>query len=258
MRLIDSDNSIGPVDAASAIFRAEVNLHEGNHGEAHVCLKKHLGTNSDSQLFCQNLKAKKSSMQKFHGIDKLQEVIGSVQQTAAFSIAKFIVSSMLQNVVFCWDLVKDISLLYYYFLFIDLSKFYSFDSQVVVILLLSICIPNILNIILLLTENMDSVPPILIGVLVPLVFLSVSVTNYVLNKIQFIKEWRQRYQIEPHSRNERAKLESLSILKKQESQLTILNSKLKITEGIFESSIQALVLMITVAIILRYIYFITI
>ena len=111
MRLIDSDNSIGPVDAASAIFRAEVNLHEGNHGEAHVCLKKHLGTNSDSQLFCQYLKARKPSSRKFHGIDKLQEVIGSVQQTAAFSIAKFIVSSMLQSVVYSWDLVKDIYLL---------------------------------------------------------------------------------------------------------------------------------------------------
>ena len=159
---------------------------------------------------------------------------------------------MLQNVVYSWDLVKDIYLLSVYFLFVDLSNFYYFDSQVVVILLMSICIPNLLNIILLLTEKIDSVPPIVRGVLIPIVFLSVAVTNYALNKIQFVKESRQWLWKEPQSTNEREKFESYSMLKNQESQLTVLNAKLKITEGIFESSIQALVLMVTVATSLRY------
>ena len=189
VRLIHSDNTIRSVDTASAIFRAEVDLHQCNNGEAHVCLKKHLGTNSDSRLFYQYLKARKPSWRNFRGINKLQEVISIVQQTAVYSIAKFFVSSMLQNFVFSWDLVKDIYFLT--FLIPKLSNFYSFDSQVVVILILSICIPNILNILLLLTEKMDSIPSIVRGILVPIVFLSVAVTNYALNKIQFIKERRQ-------------------------------------------------------------------
>ena len=219
--------------------------------EVHTCLKIHLGTNSTTRLFYECLRSRptKTYFPKFVFV---REVINNCKQTVAFATTKFIITSIIQIIVYCWDLVKDLYFLAYFYHFGQVSDFGSFDSQVLVVLILSIVLPNMLNVAVLLTDDLALVPRKVKILLAFIVYLSVSVTSFVLNKIQYMRGKPQKPNVKQAASNGRVSIESKSIL--EECQLRSLHAKLKLTEGIFESSIQSIVLMITVAMSLRYLF----
>ena len=263
--LIHCEDVVQASGAAKTILNAELNFHGRNIGEVHSCLKKHLGTNSAYWLFNKCLRDRKPILE-FAKLRFLHELMDNFKLTTTFSFGKFIFNSLIQIIVYSWDLVKDLYFLAYYSHFgqISISNFGSFDSQVLIVLIISITLPNLLNVVVLLKENLSTVPCKVRRLLVLIVFLSVSVTNYALNKIQYIKGRNQKSlekltssakgRHSGDSQRESVPLTLESKFQNQECQLTSLLAKLKINEGIFESSIQAIVLMITVAVSLRYIF----
>jgi len=244
-------------EAAEAILRAELVFHCSNISEVHLCLKKHLGTNDNSKLFYDSLKIrKKLSLILFVTVLK-ERMNHKIKSSTAFPVVQFVLSSIFQMVVFSWDLVKDLYFLAYYIHFgqISATNLTSFDSQVLFILILSIVLPNILNMIVLLTVHLASVPSKARKLLICTVYFSVSLTSYALNRINYIKARKERSEEERKlttSKDGKAQLEFLSKLEEQERELTSLQAKLKINEGIFESSLQTIILLVTVAVSLRY------
>ena len=252
-------------EAAKCIFNLELDFHGRNVGEAHACLKKQFGTNSSSQLFYQSLWVRKPI--QFSKLIFLKKMLNHYKQMAAFQIAKFIFTSILHIIAYSWDLVKDLYFLAYYSHFgqISITNFGSFDSQVLIVLIISVTLPNVLNVLVLLRENLSAVPSKVRRFLMLVVFVSVSVTSYALNKIQYLNGRKQKLSEEQYpsaasrrdllnSQSKRLTSKCQSRLQQKECQLRSLHAKLKINEGIFESSIQAIVLMITVAVSLRYIF----
>ena len=250
--LINCEDSIAASEVARAIFKAEMVVHQRNVCEVHVCLKENMGTNRYSQLFLGYLRVKKHQIEVTK-IQWLQKLYDRLKILFASPTMKFIITSLVQIIIYSWDLVKDLYFLAFYIYFgqISILNLDSFDSQVLVVLIMSLVLPNLLNVVVLLTGNLASVPSRVRRLLVPIVFLSVSVTSYALNKIQYIKRKQQRQSLELSSSGKRDYVQSQSTLEQHECLLMSLHAKLKINEGIFESSIQAIILMVTVAVSCR-------
>ena len=244
--LINWCDSSNKLEMSKTIFVTEAYIHRGNISEVYVCLKKKLGTNSDTQFFFQCLINRRFIYQ-----DQLEQL----KSTTLFAIAKFIFISVIQIIIYSWDVVKDLYFLAFYCSFGQISEkqFSSFDSQVFLVLIVSILLPNLLNIVVLLLDNQGIVLVRVRKCLVLMVFLSVSVTSYVLNKTRYMMERLKGITVESLASSVERKQTSDSQLRlaQHEYLLMSLNAKLKTNEGVYESTIQAVILMVTVAVRLR-------
>ena len=243
--LINCYDSSNKLEMSKTIFVTEAYIHRGNISEIYACLKK-LGTNSNTQFFFQCLINRRFIYQ-----DQLEQL----KSTTLFAIAKFIFISVIQIIIYSWDVVKDLYFLAFYCSFGQISEkqFSSFDSQVFLVLIVSILLPNLLNIVVLLLDNQGIVLVRVRKCLVLMVFLSVSVTSYVLNKTRYMMERLKGITVESLASSVERKQTSDSQLRlaQHEYLLMSLNAKLKTNEGVYESTIQAVILMVTVAVRLR-------
>jgi hypothetical protein len=150
----------------------------------------------------------------------------------------------IQLVFYSWDLIKDIYFLVAYTKFFPISRnpFNSFSFQIFLILLLSILVPVLLNIMVILTEKTAKLThkgKIILGTFS---MLSQPIIAYAKGRLQMLKEKRPGYWTKPISSLD----ENLHYLDK-------LLARLRTNEGIFESSIQAVVLLIAIAFTLRFV-----
>ncbi len=104
------------------------------------------------------------------------------------------------------------------------------------ILLMSICIPVLLNLIVILIESPKKVKTKGKIILASISFLSQSVVGYVKTRLQIVNE----------KKNSNFKELGEGTLEEEIRDLEKLQAKLKINEGIFESSVQAAVLLIAI------------
>jgi hypothetical protein len=206
----------------------------------HQCLKKKLGTNEKSEEFYNLLKAnvkfeqmKKNILKKYSfGLEKLGLLIQNTLKIA------------LHLGVYSWDLIKDVYFLVAYTKFfpISMNPFNSFSFQIFLILLLSILVPVLLNIVVILTEKTAKLTQKGKLILGTFSLVSQPVISYAKGRLQMQKEKKTGDWTKPISKLD----ENLHYLDK-------LLARLRTNEGIFESSIQSLVLLIAIALTLRFV-----
>ena len=248
-------DSIASVKIADAFFELELNFHRGNHLETHQCLKQHLGTNESTGMFYQLLSDNgNGSLQKIFKFTPLSYIRDWVKTSNHALHLITGVKITAQLIAFSWDLLKDVYFLIIYNQFFPISRspFESFGFQTFFILLLSIIIPNVLNIFTLIVESSHTLPVKGKLLLVLLVFVSPSVIGYAIIKIQMAKEKLTRtisnFKIDENSE---ILTERLSRLQQKINQLGSLVIRLRTSEAIFESSIQAIILLIAISINFR-------
>ncbi len=146
--------------------------------------------------------------------------------------------------VYSWDLIKDVYFLVAYTKFfpISMNPFNSFSFQIFLILLLSILVPVLLNIVVILTEKTAKLTQKGKLILGTFSLVSQPVISYAKGRLQMQKEKKTGDWTKPISKLD----ENLHYLDK-------LLARLRTNEGIFESSIQSLVLLIAIALTLRFV-----
>jgi len=242
---------------AANLFHLELAFHKRNATEAHLCLKSNLGTDESSKLFYHLLSLRSFKFGAFGAFLRIRvvEIVQDFLRTSStISFVNMCLKIAFQLFVHSWDLIKDIYLLFVYSEFVRLSidAFASFGFQTFIILSTSIVIPNILNIVYLVSEKsgfLQTRARLLLIIFAP---VSQSVIGYTINRIQFAKK---NLQIEyskfaPEHRHQML-AESIRTFEKTVYNLSHLQAKLRTNEGTFECSVQALVLIIAIAIILR-------
>ena len=248
-------DSIASVKIADAFFELELNFHRGNHLETHQCLKHHLGTNEHTGMFYQLLSENGDGiMQKMFKLTPLSYICDWVKTSNFALLLITSVKISAQIIAFSWDLLKDVYFLIIYNQFFPISRnsFESFGFQTFFILLLSIIIPNVLNIITLMVESSDSLPAKGKLLLVLFVFVSPSVIGYAIHKIQTVKaKLKRAISSFKFDENPEILTDWLSRLQQKINQLGSLVIHLRTNEAIFESSIQAIVLLIAIGINFR-------
>jgi len=185
----------------------------------------------------------------------LKYITNNSKRSLVIPTFKTVFTIFLQIIVYSWDLIKDIYFLVVYAQFFPISRnsFTSFGFQTFLILLLSILIPNLINIIVLLTEKTSSMNMNEKIFLTLFVFVSQSMIGYAINRIHLMKEKLHRL----YSNHNFDDLKTIAAdqwkkLEDDISKLLIIQSRLRLTEGTFESSIQATVLILVIAIDFRY------
>jgi hypothetical protein len=228
------------IQVAKSIFNLELKRHKGDLKQTHHCIKRKLGTNEKSEEFYSLLAAnvkfeqmKTNILKKYSfGLEKLGLLIQNTLKIA------------LHLAVYSWDFIKDVYFLVAYTKFFPISRnpFNSFSFQIFLILLSSILVPVFLNIIVILTKKTAKLSrrgKIILG---SFPMLSQPVIAYAKGRLQMQKEKRPGDWTQPISRLD----EKLHFLDE-------LQARLRTNEGVFESSIQAVVLIIAIALTFRFV-----
>jgi len=258
INLRSTNDTYEAMETAKIIFELELQFHEGHEKETHQCLKQHIGTNENMQAFYSLI----TSSENFGRLKKkilhhgFVETILAFYKSSNFALnCQNILKIILQLILYSWDLIKDVYFLIVYAQFFPVSRndFDTFGFQIFFILLLSILVPIALNLFVLLLESPAHLTLKGKIFLVSFSFVSQPAIGYVINRIKFAKEKiLKRYRklsLHEHSEN---LVETISKLEQQSQRLAKLKSKLRLNEGIFESSIQALILLLVIAIHFRY------
>jgi len=258
IKLRSTDDANEATETAKMIFKLELQRHKGDEKETHQCLKHHLGTNENTQAFYSLL----STSQYFEWLkkkimhQKLFERILTFYKSSEFALnCQNILRIILQLILYSWDLIKDVYFLIVYTQFFPVSRndFNTFGFQIFFLLLLSILVPIVLNLFVLLLESPAHLTLKGKLILVSFSYVSQPAIGYAINRIQLtkgkiLKRYR-KWSLHEHSEN---LVETISKLEQQSQQLAKLQSKLRLNEGIFESSIQAIILLIVITIHFRY------
>jgi hypothetical protein len=228
------DNTLSASQTAKLLFQLELNYHKGDAKQTHECIKNQLGTSEKATQFYNALKTKKSFLVLLK--DKINRKWSLVNRTYV-SLLKNILKIAIHLCVYSWDFIKDVYFLIAYTKFFPVSRnpFNSFGFQIFLVLLMSILIPNVLNLIVILTAKLSLKGKVILG---SFSMLSQPIIAYTNNRLQIQREReKNKYTLEEMA-------ESISKLDK-------LQSRLRINESIFESSIQAIVLLIATALNFR-------
>jgi hypothetical protein len=227
------DNTLAASETAKLLFQLELNYHKGDARQTHECIKNQLGTNENSEKFYGLLEP--STL-----IELLQDYINrkwSFANKTVFSLFKNILKIVIHLILYSWDFIKDVYFLIAYTKFFPVSRnpFNSFGFQIFLVLLMSILIPNALNLIVILSTKLTLRGKVILG---SLSMLSQPIIAYTQNRLQ----------IKMESKTNKNTLEEMA---ESISKLDKLQSQLRTNESIFESSIQALVLLIAIALNFR-------
>ena len=244
--------------AARIIFNLELHFHKGNKKETHQCLKQHLGTNENTQAFYSLLSTKEYFgwlKKKIMQITFFERLLAFYQNSDFVLKCKNMVKIILHLILYSWDLIKDIYFLIVYAGFFPVSRndFNTFGFQIFFILMLSILVPIVLNLFVLLLESPAHLTLKGKLILVSFSVVSQSAIGYVIGRVRISKEKILKHygKWSLHEHSEKL-VETISRLEHQSQRLAKLQSKLRSNEGIFESSIQALILLTAIAIHFRY------
>ena len=241
-------------EAAKVLSNYELYFHKGSVVNTHLCLKKQLGTGKNASTFYKLLSARKSKGLLLKFVLKLK-LVRRLHEAGVFLFVKFCFSVLVHLILYTWDLVKDIYFLVVYSQFfpVERNDFDSFGFQMFFILLLSILVPNLLNGIVLLADNQTGLSGKERSLLLAFVFVSQSVISYSTTKIGYLKDklakgWQSS---SPAVDGSTRLCQPLTQLEQRANRLARLQAKLRTIEAVFESSVQALVLLITIAIHFR-------
>ena len=228
------DNTLAASETAKLLFQLELNYHKGDARQTHECIKNQLGTNEKAAEFYAALKTKKSFLKLLK--DKINRKL-SFANRAYVSLFKNILKIVIHLFVYSWDFIKDVYFLIAYTKFFPVSRnpFSTFGFQIFLVLLMSIIIPYALNLIVILTAKLSLKGKLILG---SFSMLSQPIIAYTNNRLQIQREK------ETNKHTLEGMAESISKLDK-------LQSGLRTNESIFESSIQAIVLLIAIALNFR-------
>jgi hypothetical protein len=193
-----------------------------------------VGTNEKSEEFYAALKTKKSFLKLLkHKINRKWSFVNRTN----VSLFKNILKIVIHLFVYSWDFIKDVYFLIAYTKFFPVSRnpVNSFGFQIFLVLLMSIIIPNVLNLIIILTAKLSLKGKVILG---SLSMLSQPIIAYCQNRLQIQRE-------------RETNKNTLEEMAKSISKLDKLQSRLRTNESIFESSIQAIVLLIAIALNFR-------
>jgi hypothetical protein len=227
------DNTLTPSETAKLLFELELNYHKGDAKQTHECIKNQLGTNEKSAEFY-------AALEPSTLIELLQDYInrkGSFANKAVFSLFKNILKIVVHLILYSWDFIKDVYFLITYTKFFPVSRnpFSSFGFQIFLVLLMSILIPYALNLIVILTAKLSLKGKVILG---SFSMLSQPIIAYSQNRLQIERERETNKNITEEMTESICKLDKLQ-------------SRLRTNESIFESSIQAVVLLIAIALNFR-------
>jgi len=245
------------VEIAKLFYKLELNFHRGNHVDTNACLKQQLGTNENTCNFFHLLKVnrcKNGIAVKIFNIKIIKYMFGIVKNSNLFFLIKTSFKIIAQLILYSWDLIKDVYFLIIYAQFFPILRnpFESFGFQMFFILLLSILIPNVLNIATIIVGNSEHLPSKGKLILVLFPFVSQSAIGYAINKMQMvIEKLRRQYSNLKIEKNCNILIDYHITLQHEAYKLSKLLLKLRTNEGIFESSVQAIILIFAIAINLR-------
>ena len=203
--MLQSIDVMKSIDIAETFYHHELNFHRGNHLETHKCLKQNLGTNENTNSFYQLLSKSQSrhwTIRKTLKNSKFNYIFEFWENSILVLFLQTAFKITVQLIVYSWDLMKDIYFLILYNQFFPISRnaFDSFGFQTFFILLLSILIPNVLNFLIILSENSLTLSGKEKLVLILSVFVSQSVIGFAINKIHMLKEKLQmKLHVNAHS-----------------------------------------------------------
>jgi len=227
------DNTLTASETAKLLFQLELNYHKGDARQTHECIKNQLGTNEKSAEFY-------AALQVNGFLEMLKDKINGkfiLGHKTIFSLFKNILKIVIHLCAYSWDFVKDVYFLIAYTQFFPVSRnhFNSFGFQIFLVLLMSIIIPNALNLIVILTAKLSLKGKFILG---SFSMLSQPIIAYSHNRLQIQRE----------RETNKTTLEEMA---ENISKLDKLQSRLRTHESIFESSIQAIVLLIAIALNFR-------
>ncbi len=243
---------------AKVLFKLELNFHKGKKEEIHRCLKQQLGTNENTQAFYSLLSSKTIFgwlKKKIMQIKIFRRIYLWWKRSLFVLQCHSLVKIIIHLLVYSWDLIKDVYFLIFYTNFFPISRndFHSFGFQVFFILMLSILIPNVLNVFVLLAESPRHLT--MKGKIILLCFsmVSQSTIGYAISRLHLTKEkLRKIYGKLPLHQHSENLIQNILKLEEQSQRLVKLQSKLRTNEGIYESSVQAIILLIVLAIHYRF------
>jgi hypothetical protein len=227
------DNTLTVSETAKLLFQLELNYHKGDAKLTHECIKNQLGTNEKAAEFYAALQANAF-------LEMLKDKINGkfiLGHKTIFSLFKNILKIATHLILYSWDFIKDVYFLIAYTQFFPVSRnpFSSFGFQIFLVLIMSIVVPYFLNLIVILTAKLSLKGKVILG---SLSMLSQPIIAYSQNRLQIQRER------ETNKTTLEEMAERISILDQ-------LQSRLRTNESIFESSIQALVLLIAIALNFR-------
>jgi hypothetical protein len=220
-------------ETAKLLFQLELSYHKGVAKQTHECIKNQLGTNENSEEFYAALQANEFlEMLK----DKINRKWSFANRTYV-SLFKNILKIVAHLILYSWDFIKDVYFIIAYTKFFPVSRnpFISFGFQIFLVLLMSILIPYALNLIVILTAKLSRKGKLILG---SFSMLSQPIIAYSHNRLQIQREREANKNISEE-------------MAKSISKLDKLQSRLRTNENIFESSIQAIVLLIAIALNFR-------
>ena len=232
---------------AKYLFKLELEYHNWHTRDAHSCLKRHLGTNENTQKFYAHL----GCSREVHGLvnsslwKNIVQIYHLINKSSFGVTMMHAIKLLAQLIAHSWDMIKDVYFLIIYSQFFPISRnsFSTFPFQLFFLLLLSVLLPHLLNIVVLIFES----PTYLSrkGKMILIIFASVShtVLGYAINKIRMTKA---KLKMASEYQNKKL-MKTLKAMDQQSYSLARLQSKLWLNEGVFESTIQALLLLIAIA-----------
>jgi hypothetical protein len=228
-----NDNTLAASETAKLLFQLELSYHKGDARLTHECIKNQLGTNEKSAEFYAALQAN-AVLEMLKDKTNRKYILGHKK---IFSLFKNILKIVIHLILYSWDFIKDVYFLITYTKFFPVSRnpFSSFGFQIFLVLLMSLIIPNALNLIVILTAKLSLKGKVILG---SFSMLSQPIIAYSQNRLQIQRER------ETNKNTLEEMAESISKLDK-------LQSRLRTNESIFESSIQAIVLLIAIALNFR-------
>jgi hypothetical protein len=227
------DNILPATETAKLLFQLELNYHKGDSRQTHECIKNQLGTNEKSEEFYASLKAN-AFLEMLKDKINRKYILGN---KTFFTLFKHILKIVVHLCVYSWDFIKDVYFLIAYTKFFPVSRnpFNSFGFQIFLVLLMSILTPNALNLIVILTAKLSWKGKVILG---SCSMLSQPIIAYTHNRLQIQRE-------------RETNKNTVEEMAERISKLAQLQSRLRTNESIFESSIQAIVLLIAIALNFR-------
>ena len=248
---IQGSNSACCDGFAECLFKLELKIHEWNVGEVHSCLKNHLGMTESTQKFYQLLGDSGEAKGLTVIYSAARRLVNAINQSSIGITTKHAVKLWTHLVAYSWDLIKDIYFLVIYSQFFPISRnnFDTFQFQLLFLLMLSILLPNVLNIIVVLCESPNHLSRRGKILLITFASVSPSVLGYAISKVQMTKEKMQLHysKLELGAAQTKTWMMKFKSIEHQGCSLARLQSKLWLNEGMFESTIQAMLLLIAIA-----------
>jgi len=235
---------------AHHLIDLETMYHKGNKQDVHLCLKEHLITNQNLNLFYGLLGTSNFTDLKLQILFQQCNVIKT--HTYLFLLAKHVSIGLIKTIFYFVDFVKDMIIIFLYVKYVPLSQtdFSSFAVQVLVLLCVSISLPKVFNHIFILFDNPITHTKMLNLLLQVFASISPAISVYVHTRLL----WRQSIITLIKNKNEQItdrllflKFHTLHTWIENEKQAWLqLLSNLRSNESATEHLIQEIFLMILI------------